>query len=47
VKDEGSNLNIMIIALNSIVGCEILGSKEAFKELVLNMFFLRHVNMQH
>jgi hypothetical protein len=29
----------MIVALKSIVGCEILGSKETFKQFVLNMFF--------
>jgi hypothetical protein len=30
VKDEGSNLNTMIIALKSIVKCEIFGLDESF-----------------
>jgi hypothetical protein len=30
VKDEGSNFNTMIIALNSIIECEILGLNESF-----------------
>jgi hypothetical protein len=31
VKHEGSNLNTMIIALKSIVKCEILGLDESFQ----------------
>ncbi len=31
VKDEGSNLNTMIIALKSIIECEILGLNESFQ----------------
>jgi hypothetical protein len=30
VKDEGSNLNTMIIALKSIVSCDMLGLEENF-----------------
>jgi hypothetical protein len=32
VKDEGSNLNVMIIALRSIVKCEVLGLDESFQD---------------
>jgi hypothetical protein len=40
VKDEGSNLNVMIIVLKSIVSCECLGlRKKTFKALVLSMLF--------
>ncbi len=31
MKDEGSNLNIMIIALKSIVSCDMLGLEESFQ----------------
>jgi hypothetical protein len=31
VKDEGSNLNIMIITLKSIVRCDMLGLEESFQ----------------
>ncbi len=30
VKDKGANLNIMTIALKSIISCEILGMMESF-----------------
>jgi hypothetical protein len=30
VKDEGSNLNIMIIALKFVIKCEVLGLDESF-----------------
>jgi hypothetical protein len=30
VKDEGSNLNTMIVALKSVVKCEVLGLDENF-----------------
>jgi hypothetical protein len=30
VKDEGYNFNIMIIALKSIVSCDILGLAKSF-----------------
>jgi hypothetical protein len=46
VKNEGSNLNVMIIVLESIVSCECLGlEKKAFKVLVLSMLYLKFVNM--
>ncbi len=31
VKDEGSNINAMIIALKSIVSCEFFGLEESFQ----------------
>jgi hypothetical protein len=31
IKDEGSNLNIMIIALKSIVSCDVLGLEKSFQ----------------
>jgi len=31
MKDEGSNLNTMTIALKSIVSCDMLGLEESFK----------------
>jgi hypothetical protein len=31
VKDEGSNLNTMTIALKFVVKCEVLGLDESFK----------------
>jgi hypothetical protein len=34
VKDEGSNLNVMIIALRSIVRCEVLGLDESFQNSI-------------
>jgi hypothetical protein len=45
VKDEGSNLNTMIIALKSIIECEILGVNEVFRVLVLAMLSPKHANM--
>ncbi len=34
VKDEGSNSNVMIIALRSIVRCEVLGLDESFQDSI-------------
>jgi len=34
VKDEGSNSNVMIIALISIVRCAILGLDESFQDSI-------------
>jgi hypothetical protein len=34
VKDEGSNLNVMIITLRSIVRCEILGLNENLQDSI-------------
>ncbi len=31
VKDEGSNLNIMTIAIKFVVKCEVLGLDESFQ----------------
>jgi hypothetical protein len=45
VKDEGSNLNAMIITLKIVVNYEYLGLKESFRALALGMFFQKHVNM--
>jgi hypothetical protein len=39
VKDEGSNLNTMLIVLKIVVGCEVLGWSKVSKELVLIMHF--------
>jgi hypothetical protein len=44
VKNEGSNLNSMTIALKAIVNCESLGLEENFQG-TLGMFFQKHVNM--
>ncbi len=30
VKDEGSNFNVMIGALKSVINCESLGTEESF-----------------
>ncbi len=46
VKNEGSNLNVMITIYKSVVSCECLGlEKKTFKVLVLSMLFLKLVNM--
>ncbi len=45
VKNEGSNLNTMTIALKFVVKCEVLGLVKNFKAFVLAMFFPKHVNM--
>jgi len=46
VKNEGSNLNIMIIAMKSIMKCETLGLNENFHRICFNhLIFLKHVNM--
>jgi uncharacterized protein YqhQ len=34
VKDEGSNLNVTIIALRSIMRCEVLGLDESFQDSI-------------
>jgi hypothetical protein len=39
VKDEGSNLNTLIIALKSVVKCETLGLKESFQETCFGHVF--------
>jgi hypothetical protein len=39
VKDEGSNLTIMIIALKSIVKCEVLSLDESFQGMCLDHVF--------
>ncbi len=45
VKDEGSNLNAMIIKLKIVVNYESIGLNRAFRALVLGMPFQKHVNM--
>jgi len=46
VKDEGTNLNAMTIALKSIVSIlKFLVWRRVSKSLVLVMHFLKHVNM--
>ncbi len=44
VKDEGSNLNAMTIALKVVVNYESV-YKRAFRALALGMLFQNHVNM--
>ncbi len=41
VKDEGSNLYIMIIALKSIVTCEVLGLDESFQGICFGPVFFK------
>jgi hypothetical protein len=45
VKDEGSNLNTMTPTLKSIIICDMLVWKKAFKVFVLVMHFLKLANM--
>jgi hypothetical protein len=45
VKDEGSNLNTMTTTLKSIIICDILFWRKAFKAFVLVMHFLKLANM--
>jgi hypothetical protein len=45
VKDERSNLNVMIITLKSIMSCEVMVVKEISKGPVLIMHFSKLVNM--
>jgi hypothetical protein len=45
IKDEGSNLNIMIINQNSIINCGMLCWRKVFKALVLGMHFPKFTNM--
>jgi hypothetical protein len=42
VKDEGSNINIMIIALKSIVSCDVLGLEERFQGTCLGHAFCQY-----
>jgi hypothetical protein len=45
VKDEGSNLNTMTIALKSIVSCDMLGLEESFQGNCFGHAFLKLANM--
>jgi len=45
-KDEGSNINIMIATLKSIISCDVLGLEKKFMVFVLVIHFLKHANMQ-
>jgi hypothetical protein len=45
MKDEGSNLNTMTIALKSIVGCDMLGLEESFKGSCFGHAFFKLANM--
>jgi hypothetical protein len=45
VKDEGSNLNTMITTLKSIIICDMLFWRKAFKAFVLVMHFLKLANI--
>ncbi len=39
VKDEGSNLNIMITTLKSIISCDMLGLEESFQDIYFGHAF--------
>jgi hypothetical protein len=39
VKDEGSNLNIMNIALELIISCDVLGLEESFQGICFGHAF--------
>ncbi len=41
VKDEGSNLNIMIIALKFVIKCEVLGLDESFDNSCFGHVFFK------
>jgi hypothetical protein len=41
VKDEESNLNVMMIILKSIVTCEVLGLDESFQCTCFGYAFLK------
>jgi hypothetical protein len=45
VKDEGSNLNTMTTTLKSIIICDMLIWRKAFRAFVLVMHFSKLVNM--
>jgi hypothetical protein len=45
MKDEGSNLNTMTIALKSIVSCDMLGLEESFKGSCFGHAFFKLANM--
>ncbi len=47
VKDEGANLNAMIVAQKFVVSCEILDLDESFLIHAMAMHFLKHANMEH
>jgi hypothetical protein len=46
VEDEGSNLNIMIAILKSIISCDVLGLEESFQGTCFGHVFLKCANMQ-
>jgi len=39
VKNEGSNLNFMTIALKLVVSCDVLGLEEVFRDLFWSCIF--------
>jgi len=45
VKDEGANLNAMIVAQKFVVSCEILDLDESFLIHAMSMHFLKHANI--
>jgi hypothetical protein len=47
VKDERSNLNIMIATLKSLVNYDVLGLIESFQGSYLAMHSLRFISMFH
>jgi len=45
VKNEGSNLNAMIIALLVVVNCGSIGLERVVKAFALGTPFQKHINM--
>jgi len=41
VNDEGSSVNIMTIALNLVVSCDVLGLEESFQGTCFGPAFLK------
>jgi hypothetical protein len=46
VKNEGSNLNIMIDVLKLIISCNILDVEENFENTCFGLLSLKFVNMK-
>jgi hypothetical protein len=46
VKDESSNLNVMIDVLKLIISCNILDVEENFQNTCFGLLFFKFVNMK-
>ncbi len=46
MKDEGSNLNIMIDVLKLVISCNILDVEENFQNTCFGLLSLKFVNMK-